>query len=1106
MEDASNNANIWQLREKVVELEASLADRAQQHGQEISDLQSRFAKLQSQLEHSEALRLNAEYQLAVSQQEITRLKETVAEKSSELQSHKSASQDMISKLSEQYQEWQHTMEVVQKAWELERAKNHEILTTKEQEMASHFHDYEELQRSAAKMTSDLFEQQRLRSLEEQLVIERTLSQDHKSSNEALQCQLKEAQGTLTETQGDLRLESLARQQAEEALRQSKGRTCVREELQRVEHDHTLKMREKDSTMEDLSYQLQLCKSSLSSLKQEASELAQAKQRQSHVAEHYGSFVNQLREEVHVFCMKTLKQSGPFPIVPSPPPEEVLKALKEKKNHLTLECAKCQDSLKSNTLAKEELETRLHQMTRELSRSRSELTKATSQVCEQRASLERMKVTLDRRGSMLTKIREEHAALKKQDGCRQQVFCLGQANVVRLIEALLIHSTCPPPQAYFKFLDALHGVLQGAKTTHPAAVFSPHLSKDQEEHQWSRLTSDVLSMARSVGKELKTSREELAQVRTSLEKEKMTVLATQLAHKDLEAKLLRQLEDQEVTWKQRLQLVSSEYAPALSNLTKKMERQELTTCDALQHVHELLSDNQSLLQSLEQSQAVHRSCASRLSCLLAAVTLLSGALLPSLHRIHALTVQRQLLSRQLASLHVLRDRATHLRTSVLAKCGPGKDNPDNGDSRPLEMCHCHVLLKFRKVAIVVLAANRLALLGRENRVTCVVPGDGTTDGSVAVHIREPLSGGVKLGTQGHEVDHLQWLQSEGVLTEVCKSLRELQSLLSTSLPVSGVSHHDNNQTSRLHHLDNTALVVKFAFCHLLQGLLSLFEPKAASPVVRGPPLCGLLERGLTSVLTKKGSDSCCLHGYITCLKLANSMDIFITDLVGQLQESKSNLREVQERLCQRDKECETLAKMVSREEYEVVCREKDDVIKSRETLNVTVASFSKDLHQIQTRCEYLNRTVKSRDLALTEAAKDLNDLRMALKHRDHQVKLLEVQLHSCENERQVRMGQLEEMMEAVQKLTSEKELTYQIMVSAEEAFRKIAQAIESFAQERVMTNPGISRCELTLKVFVEAHQCALSCMAMLNERLASSKAHIEALKGELSAACLRQCDE
>ena len=76
---------------------------------------------------------------------------------------------------------------------------------------------------------------------------------------------------------------------------------------------------------------------------------------------------------------------------------------------------------------------------------------------------------------------------------------------------MIHSTCPPPQAYFKFLDALYGVLQGAKTTHPAAVFSPHLSKDQEEHQWSRLTSDVLSMARSVGKELKTSREEVGVV-------------------------------------------------------------------------------------------------------------------------------------------------------------------------------------------------------------------------------------------------------------------------------------------------------------------------------------------------------------------------------------------------------------------------------------------------------------------------------------------------------------------------------------------------------------------------------------------------------------------
>ena len=59
---------------------------------QISDLQSRLAKLQSQLEHSEALRLNAEYQLTVSQQEITRLNEAVDEKSSELQSHNSASQ------------------------------------------------------------------------------------------------------------------------------------------------------------------------------------------------------------------------------------------------------------------------------------------------------------------------------------------------------------------------------------------------------------------------------------------------------------------------------------------------------------------------------------------------------------------------------------------------------------------------------------------------------------------------------------------------------------------------------------------------------------------------------------------------------------------------------------------------------------------------------------------------------------------------------------------------------------------------------------------------------------------------------------------------------
>ena len=94
------------------------------------------------------------------------------------------------------------------------------------------------------------------------------------------------------------------------------------------------------------------------------------------------------------------------------------------------------------------------------------------------------------------------------------------------------------------------------------------------------------------------------------------------------------------------------------------------------------------------------------------------------------------------------------------------------------------------------------------------------------------------------------------------------------------------------------------------------------------------------------------------------------------------------------------------------------------------------------------------------------------------------------------------------------------------YPQIVQAVDSFAQERIVTSSGhgVSRCEvfkccrdslaalllhhhfqLMLKAFVEAHQCALSCMSVLNEQLATSKGHIEVLKGELSAACLRECD-
>lgn len=120
---------------------------------------------------------------------------------------------------------------------------------------------------------------------------------------------------------------------------------------------------------------------------------------------------------------------------------------------------------------------------------------------------------------------------------------------------------------------------------------------------------------------------------------------------------------------------------------------------------------------------------------------------------------------------MRDRVTHLKTSVLANVGPGKANPDNGASRPRD---CRVLLKFRKVAIAVLAANRLALLGRENRVTFVVQRDGISDGSTAVHIGEPLSGGVKLGAEVHSSHHPCGTFTWRVMSEVHSVVQFLMS--------------------------------------------------------------------------------------------------------------------------------------------------------------------------------------------------------------------------------------------------------------------------------------------------------------------------------------------
>ena len=251
--------------------------------------------------------------------------------------------------------------------------------------------------------------------------------------------------------------------------------------------------------------------------------------------------------------------------------------------------------------------------------------------------------------------------------------------------------------------------------------------------------------------------------------------------------------------------------------------------------------------------MHGGCAARHFCLLAATTLLSGALFPALHRVHALSTQRQLLCRELAGLHMIRTRVAHLATLVQAELG---SSTASRELKSCMVCGHHVLLKFRKAAIAVLAVNRLVLLGRESLVAFVVTRDSRFNGSIAVHT--PCDS-AKLGTEERGLEHLQWLQSEGVVTNVCGSLERLQMPLSASLP-----------TSKLPHSDSPMLLVKASFCSLLQGLLPHFgcdEAMVAVPVAQSQSLCTLLGRGLASVLAKRGSHCGCGSGYVTCLEVS-----------------------------------------------------------------------------------------------------------------------------------------------------------------------------------------------------------------------------------------------
>ena len=166
------------------------------------------------------------------------------------------------------------------------------------------------------------------------------------------------------------------------------------------------------------------------------------------------------------------------------------------------------------------------------------------------------------------------------------------------------------------------------------------------------------------------------------------------------------------------------------------------------ISQLTQNNQKLAKQHAQCTATVEQLTSEKCLLVPALAMLVGTVFPLLARQHQLILQKAVLSRQLQQLEKLKNCVTEL-TELLESVGD-----------PIPSSRPCALLRFRKIVLVVLAANRILLLHRHSN--CLLTGHVASS---------PVVTKVTMHSGG--CTGLQWLGDHTLIDDVIQSLSTLQ---------------------------------------------------------------------------------------------------------------------------------------------------------------------------------------------------------------------------------------------------------------------------------------------------------------------------------------------
>ncbi|XP_060887087.1 coiled-coil domain-containing protein 171-like isoform X2 [Labrus mixtus] len=788
------------VRRRVQRLEREKLELTSSHNQEMCQLQAELTRLRSSVERGEAQRVELQYQLTLSQRDadtasqLSRDKHTLTERATELHMKVEELQKVLEITREARKEDQHALqqEVEERngliqSFNSENQRLHQLLQDQEEALEESERRLLELLKEREKETEvnrrqedqmkHLMEReersrrdrelvdQRVKSLELNIEVERAAHLESKINSEIIQVRVRDVEVALTversghqEAQSSLELLRGEFREVERVYnveRERRGRTeraleSLQEEYERCKSDFNVAMETERRANAELTGRLEEEKKRHTDT---LTLLEQASRRQSDSEEAFLNFVKNIRETLH-----QEDSSGSSPpakhdgnLSPSADVLQLLTTtLSSCRRRLKTTEEQVQDLVSSSERLQEEKQT-LHQLTSDQSRQLEELQQTSTKLEQEVTRLlqessdwsmqsQGLKAELEKEREARGREREERGREKEREKEERMT------EVQKIMEHYQEESKARLSFLYHLYQRLLAGCVL---LDQPQSILG--------NFTWEELCDVISEHVDQQSSDLRRADDKIAHLQRVCKKKDVCVRQLQRSQECVLSRLEESVRKREEAWSRR-------HTHTVTQLQNKLQLCR-SQCDSLRdHASSLELRLSSLTSDLSRSREESAS-------FLSACALLAGALRHAHLCLHALCTQKRVLSRRLAEREELEEEVRWLAGAL-----GGEEDAEEKKKRRRR----RAVGRWRRSVCVVLAVRRWCQLANQTTLLFRVERGG---GAAVV-----VCGGTTTATQespgepitdrdgGREAECARWLHSKTLSSIILSSMSDLQGAL------------------------------------------------------------------------------------------------------------------------------------------------------------------------------------------------------------------------------------------------------------------------------------------------------------------------------------------